>query len=362
MLYPTSGHAPTNAIDSYGQPYSAWELNDEASFTFQVPVGYTSGDDIVLSIKEATASASKAHKWQCEVIHENVTLDTVTSQVTSSASAYTVSTRSITLLSTGVSSGDAVTVILTRIAASSNEDSASIRLFNLDVTLTIDETLASVDCSGRIGDIIEKVLIATNDVNQEFVTATECLLWINECQRDIARNGYWEKVDTVDAVASQEDYNLSTLLTDFIALKALRWNASDTYGQIKPISSRGRYEEIKEDYTNLGSTTRPRYYYLHNSTVSIYPLPTANTTDGIKVIYNYMPTALGCSSNYTPETPEVFDEIYVNWCLRQCMQKDYTRGFAADSYRRAYAQYRELLANLLWQHRNTSSRAMKPYR
>lgn len=362
VLYPVVGYAPTNHTDAYGQPYSSWALSDSASFTFQVPSGYTSGDAIVLSLKEGSVSTSMKHKWQCVVVHENATIATVTGEYTSSATANTISTRSITLSESDFASGDAVTVVMSRIAASASEDTAEIKVFNIDITLTIDETLVSISCLGRVGDIIEKVLIATNDVNQEFITSTECLLWINECQRDIARNGYWEKTSTIDAVASQEDYNLTTLLTDFIALKALRWAGTDTYGTIKPIASRGRYENIKDDYTNIGSTTRPRYYYVHNGQLSIYPTPTANLTSGLKVVYNYMPSALGCTSGYTPETPEVFDEIYVNWCLRQAMQKDYTRGFAADSHRRAYAQYRELLSNLLWQHRNTSSRGMKPYR
>jgi len=362
VLYPVIGYAPTNHTDAYGQPYSSWALSDSASFTFQVPSGYTAGDAIVLSLKEASASTSMKHKWQCVVVHENATIATVTGEYTSSGTANTISTRSITLSESDFASGDAVTVVMSRIAASASEDTAEIKVFNIDIILTIVEALISAPCLGRIGDIIEKVLIATNDVNQEFITSTECLLWINECQRDIARNGYWEKTDTIDSVAGQEDYDLTTALTDFIALKALRWNMTDAYGQIKPIASRGKYEQIRDDYTNIGSVTRPRYYYLHNGQVSIYPVPTTSTTDAIKVIYNYQPEALSCLSNYTPETPAVFDEIYVNWCVRQAMQKDYTRGFAQDSYRRAYAQYRELLSNLLWQHRNTTSRGMTPYR
>jgi len=362
MLYPTEGHLPGNSVDSYGQPYSAWEVADEASFTFQIPAGYVDGTPLVVNLTEASPSTSMKHKWQMEVISENVLLDTVSEEFTCASLASTVTHRAVEILNVGVSGGDTVTVVLSRIAASVSEDTAPIRLFNIDIMLSIDEALVSVSCLGRVGNIIEKVLIATNDVNQEFVTSTECLIWINECQRDIARNGYWEKTDTIDSVADQEDYDLTTALTDFIALKALRWNMTDAFGQIKPIASRGRYEQIRDDYTNIGSVTRPRYYYLHNGQVSIYPVPTTSSTDAIKVIYNYQPEALSCLSNYTPETPAVFDEIYVNWCVRQAMQKDYTRGFAQDSYRRAYAQYRELLSNLLWQHRNTTSRGMTPYR
>jgi hypothetical protein len=331
----------------------AWELLDEAAFNFTVPTGYETGTALNILLKETSESASRNHKWSAKYTVDNYAAVTVTSQVTSDATPGVISSRSITIPSTNLIAGCLITVVLSRIAAATLEDPEEIRVYTIDISLNVSSVSVAVNIPGRLGDIAEQVLVGCNDVNMDFLSITDIVKWCNECQRDIARRGYWEYVGSLDVVAATEDYVVSTQLGDLVALRDVRWNGTKKY-KMKAAFSRGSYEDIKEQTSSVASAT-PVIYYYHNEVLSIYPTPITTATDALKVFYNYCPVDLNAATRYTPETPQAFDVMYINYCMRQAMQRDYTREFAGENWKRAFAQYQNLVQNLLAQNNSLSA-------
>ena len=220
--------------------------------------------------------------------------------------------------------------------------------------MNVSNVSVLIGVAGRLGDIAEQVLVGCNDINMDFLTLADIIKWCNECQRDIARKGYWEHVELLDVTAAQEDYVMSSLLGDLVALRDVRWNGSTRKYRMKAMFSRGNYEDIKEQTSSSVSST-PAIYYYHNELLSIYPTPATTESDALKVFYNYCPVDLNAETRYTPETPLAYDTMYINYCMRQAMQRDYTREFAGENWKRAYAQYQGLVQNLLAQNNSLSA-------
>ena len=152
-LLPTAGHVPVNGVDISGNDYTEWELSDEAGFSFTLPSTYVIGQDLTLTLTESSVTASKAHKWNIDITAGTTYTGTYTAAFTSSSTPGTVSTRTITVSTTGtvgsfpLAAGGLVSVAISRVAADSNEDSASIRLYtvNISAITTVSPTPVILD-------------------------------------------------------------------------------------------------------------------------------------------------------------------------------------------------------------------------
>ena len=360
-FYGVPGISPYNAKGIDGVYYSAWDLNKAAEFMFTITTDYDTDDSVDILLSEASVSASLNHKWQTTVQVNEGTKVVTTTAVTSSATSLTKAITTITLLNPhDAAVGDLIAVEVRRIAAASSEDPLPIRLFS-SMIASSDYTL---DYTGRVSDIIHRFQFLSNDEDQEFVTNSEALKWINQCQLEISRMGYWEKQDTIDSVADQENYDLATLLPGFIFLKSVRWNDPSVWnrGKIERVNNRAQYERLKEDSAYSSLNTGPRYYWCKSSQMYLCPAPTSTATDIIKIDYTYKPDDLDGRTLDTPELPEAFDDIFVNFMIRQAMARDWTRSWAPDNFKRADAMYRELLGDLMWQNRKGGPSGLQPYR
>ena len=328
-MLPIVGHVPVNGTDAYDRTYTEWDLLDEAGFSIVIPTTYVAGEEIVMVMSESSASASKAHKWQYEVT-TGIFSATYNASYTSNAIASTTDTRSVTISTSGqvgghtLVSGDVVSISLSRIAADSNEDSAAIRLYTLVANITTSEG-PTTTCLGRVGSIVSSVLSIFNDFSQKFITQSDIVGWINECQYEIATRGYWAKTTAINVVANQTEYDLNTLIADMESLEGATWEADTTayFGEKRliPIGTWAAYEGFIQ---SLPTNTRAWAYHLRENMMLLVPVPTASYTAGINIRHTYSPAALACTTNYTPHTPRSHDRIYVDYAL--------SMGFARDRH------------------------------
>jgi hypothetical protein len=286
-VYPVSGTTiPTNSVDSDGNGYMAWELSDAVSFSCNVPTDYETGTSLVVNLQETSPSTSKNHKWSITTILNGDESSTVTSQITCSATSYTVTSTSITIAALGVigsdscAPGDLLSIALSRVAASSNEDSANIRLYSITLTYTVGATVVSG--TNRLTTIVSQVLSKFNDDSQGALSSTKILTWINECQQEISSYGYWKMAASINIVGAQESYSLLSLFATLNAVESVIWE--DTDKKLVSISTYDLYNQIKHTYA---SGTIPYVFYLESNTLYLLPVPSASVASGLRIFYSY---------------------------------------------------------------------------
>jgi hypothetical protein len=319
---PGSGGVPTASSDVGNAIfYTSWDLLDEGRFNFRVPATWTGASTINLRMLEATPGTTKAHKWQAvmQLIRPGVNTtsadfetETFTAQYTSSATANQVTTREFSV-STGssvsgveVQAGDLISVALSRIAASSNEDSNAIKLLDLVVSFTQTAREDASGCLGRVGTIINDVLSLFNDRQKGMVTSADILGWINRCQQDLAMRGYWKNVFAVDVTAGDEEYVLADEISGCQKVHKIFW--ASTGDQIPALASRERFEQVRAIQSGNG---QPVAWFVENGRLLLVPAPEATTSGALRVLASYVPDDMGCDSYYTPATPPAHDMLYV---------------------------------------------------
>lgn len=326
-LLPVVGHVPVNGTDANDRTYTEWALDNAAGFSIVIPTGYVSGEEIIMVFTESSITATKAHKWRYTATVSTFS-ETHDTSYTSSAIASTITDRSITITTSGtigshaLLAGDVVSVALSRIAADSNEDSASIRLYSLVANITTSEG-PTTSCLGRVGTIVTSVLSIFNDYNQQFITQSDIVGWINECQYEIATRGYWTKTTALNVVANQTEYDLNALIADMESIEGVTWEAEDTsyFGEKRliPIGTWSAYEGFVQ---SLPTNARAWAYHLRENVMLLVPVPTASYTAGINIRHTYSPAALACTTSYTPHTPRSHDRLYVDYALSMAFARD----------------------------------------
>jgi hypothetical protein len=353
---PTENALPKHGVDSVsGLAYSEWELNDEGRFTFVVPTDYSSGSDLQLRIQESTPGAAVNHKWQATVLLVKTGYQTdlateqevFSSEYTSSGTADALTSRTLSLSSSGqisgtsIEAGDTISVVLKRVSASTNEDPNAIKVFDLTAMVTV--LAGTGTCSGRVGQIIEDVRILFNDETSGFLTSdTAIIRWINQGIADIAKAGYWETRGTLNLVADQASYDLASEWGDFVDVKQVIW--TETGEPLQLCAGRGKFDEL---HAAIETGTRPYFYYMAGSTLYVTPTPTEAVTDGLTIERYYVPTDLDCSTNYTPDFPAVYDSVLVYWCLIQAFDRDRTATNRRELIQEYYQRYQQEKAKLL---------------
>ncbi len=350
-LTPVEGYAPTSGIDSSGNTYLEFGLNDGASFDFVIPNDYVAGEDLTLGLREASPNASKNHKWSIQVTVNNTYNATYTAEYISSSSAGTISTRAITCSTSGaigghsLASGDIVAMVITRVSASTNEDSGDIKLYIVTVS-TATSLYPTITCLGRVGQIVRKVLGLFNDDTQKFLDQNRIISSINECQRQIAIRGYFNTSTDIDLVAGQAAYNLDVLCTNPEHVTAVVWNGDTRSERLVSVTNKNRYIDI---VNTISSSERVFGYYLEGNVLYPIPVPSQNKTAALTVFYIYFPNDLGCLTNYTPLTPAAHDDVYVYYALWEAYARDRHAPMAADMLRMYRVDYERALSRLMAQ-------------
>jgi hypothetical protein len=332
-LSAVTGYAPpSSSNDDDGTYCSLWSLSDYASFNVTVPDSYTSGSSMVLVITEATDGESKIHKWRAVTLLNGAYSTTAQEEFTSSATADTLSTRNITIVTSGsisgqtVAAGDLLAITLSRQAASGTEDPNDIRVYAIAVYFVVDAgTLTATD---RLTTIIRQVLRKFNDDDQQHVSQDQILEWINECIQEISSHGYWRTTGALNIVADQTSYDLLTLYPTLMDVETVVWEA--TSSKLIPVSTWEQYAKL---LTVTSTSTTPYCYFIASNTLYIVPTPDTTTAAGATLYYSYCPTTLDLTTNTDIPLPKSFDTVIQAYCLMCAYGRDRHAPMAADMFR-----------------------------
>ena len=355
LIDPVALHLPARASDATGI-YTLWELSDAATFTILLPLDYVPGSEVSIRIEEATPGQSLKHKWQAALILEGTHTETYTAEYTSSATTSLRTTRDFqistsgTIGGTAISAGDTIAVTLTRVAASSNEDSNSIKVYTLAGLVTLGPSFTTV--GGRLGAIFSQVLDIFRDTDQDFISASSLLTWANSCTQDIAKRGYWQDTVAADLTATVNNLDLTTTCTSFVSFLQARWNNVDDSGRsfaLKQLSTRREFAARQNLSVNQISTKRPRWCYQEHNTLYFTPTPTSSQTGGLSIDFAYCPADFDGSTNVTPAFPAEFDDIYVWHLLAICSRKDRGAKTSPTDFQMYMGLFERALNDLIFQ-------------
>jgi hypothetical protein len=360
-LSAVSGYTPpSSSNDDDGTYCSLWTLLDYASFNVTVPDDYTSGSSMVLVITEATDGESKKHKWRAVTTLNGSYSTTAQEEFTSSATADTVSTRNITVITSGsisgqtVASGDLLSITLSRQAASADEDPNDIRVYAIQIYFVVgSSTLTATD---RLTTIITQVLRKFNDDDQQHISQSQILEWINEAIQEISSHGYWVTSGSLNIVADQTSYDLLTLYPTLMDLESVVW--ASTSAKLIPVSTWDQYVKL---LAVTSSSTSPYCYFLQSNTLFIIPTPSTTTASGATLYYSYCPTALDLTSNTDIPLPKSFDTVLQAYCLMCAYGRDRHAPMAADMFRLNKSLWDKGVARLMAQVHATGYR-LRGYR
>lgn len=344
----TGSTPPGSTNDSNGTYCSTWSLLDTASFNVTVPASYTSGSSIVMVLSEATASASDNHKWRAVTTLNGTYSTTAQEEFTSHTVADTVSSRNITLVTSGaisgqtVEAGDLLSITLSRQAASSDEDANDIRVYAIQIYYVIATT--SVSATDRLTTIIGQVLRKFNDDDQDHVSQNQVLDWVNEAIQEISSHGYWNTSGALNVVADQSSYDLLALYPTLMDVESVVWEATST--KLIPVSTWDQYIKLLQ-VTSTSET--PYCYYLMSNTLYFVPTPATSATAGATIYYSYCPSALDLATNTSIPLPKSFDTVLQAYCLACVYARDRHAPMAPDMFRYNKSVFDKGVARLLAQ-------------
>lgn len=361
-LQPSGTTIPTNGTDASGRSYLAWSLTEKATFNFRLPLNYVSGTDLALTIEESTPGQSQKHKWSIDVSRALDTAETVTSEVTSSAVANTNTETTITLTtnaelnSVDLATGDLISLVISRVAASGTEDSNDIKTYAFTVHVQVDDYTAS-GCLGRVGSMIDQVLSDFNDQQLERISRTEIIQWFNSCIKELAQDNLFMKETALNVTADIGEIDLLSTISDFVDAFHCRWY-DDTYFMV-PAKSFPEFKWRSMQSYTVSST--PWLWFVQNNTLYFYPTVSWSQSSGIYLYHSYLPADIGCLTDYTPEFPGSFDSLLVAFALHRAHSKFYVDSASPEKAAEWYAFYQANL-NRLKRQANPPLTGLRPYR
>jgi hypothetical protein len=329
-FFATDTTQPTGGYDNNtGVVYDIWPLLSGQGFTKRIPSGFVAGSMIYINLSETTAGVSLRHKWTAIVLlikadSAGEYQDTFTAEFVSPSLANRETNRTIAITDpaglvdgTAPAAGDTLSVRLYRTAASTNEDGNSINVITYNLQTVIDQAAIS-GCLGRVGKIMDRVFTLFNEVADEHLTAAEVLDWLDQCTAFVAQREYWRAVTALDSVASQEEYDLLTLIPNLERVYRVRWLGDTTGYEMRMIQTRDEYDRFKRD--NL--STSGHRVLIDGNILSIWPVPAGSATGVIEVYHSEYPGDLGCTSDYTPRIPKSHHLLYTYFALKEAFAKD----------------------------------------
>lgn len=374
-LIPSSGAVPSNGYDPLSiAGFTEWEIGDQAGFSIVVPETYRAGNDFFLRIQESSPSAYLRHKWQVKtflmragvnVTDEPTVTETGAVECQSASTSDQLTTRTIAVTGasqpgqvggTAISSGDVLCFALQRISASVQEDPARIKIFDLSLTVRVDDTAES-DCAGRVGNIVDTVRDLFNEATGAFLPDNFILRSINRCQQDIAQHDYWRREAWLPATSGTNRIDLLEAIPGYQDVHQVYFS-----GQSNPMAPLGSFEEYEELKTGSNATATPECYVVQNDAMYVWPPPAADQDSGFCMYHSYLPDDLTCSEeNPTPPIPRAHDMLFVYFTLKQAFLRDRHAPGAEAKFQEYSQLYEQAKQNLLGE-KDPPKLSLRPYR
>lgn len=178
------------------------------------------------------------------------------------------------------------------------------------------------------------------------VDDTVLSLILNEGALDVAFHSLCLKANTkFNAVADQYEYNLSSVVTKFLAIDkpGLWWNDGNQWKQLFPKTLKWLDENIPT-WRDADSGS-PRWYYQNGNTLGIHPAPAVSLSNGLWLYFAQAPSSMSEASHYpfhqqglqTSEqshlAPLAHSIItYVEWKLHKVLNKDEESKMTREMY------------------------------
>lgn len=152
------------------------------------------------------------------------------------------------------------------------------------------------------------------------ITDDDICRWICDAQEEIIRQhrDLLQTASSANIVLNQQDY---TLPSDLLVLNAITYNGH----AVKELSLQEFYLYI-DDWTNTTShgNGTPTVYMVYGAapgTLSLFPVPDTNITNGLKIFYCKKPTTV--ASDLDPlSVPSQYHKTIVDHCLQQAYELD----------------------------------------
>lgn len=336
VLVPGEGGFPENGVDSGGAVYTEWDVGDEALFTVPLPDRHDGG---AVGIRlDVLGTSGRKHKWRVRVSRAGSQLGETFAEFIGTGSEVTESIVALEGTSS-LSSGDTLSFSVSRVAAAAFEDEAPALLYGLRFYCGVAVAAIS-SCSGRVGKIVDSVLIRFNDPDQKHISATEIVVFINDLIRDLAQRRVFRRSVWVELEAGQHIIDLTEFGADVIDVVTLGFQEiEDGYlWNVSAVNDPWNVEKFRQAYGP------PRWYFNDGSNVDIAPTPESGGRLG--AVAAYLPNDSSCDDGSLP-TSAAYDQIYTAYCLRECHGRDWTATGAKDQWARYNALYEVELAKLM---------------
>ena len=336
VLSPGTGGLPENGVDGGGAIYTVWDIDDEAQFTAVMPDRHDGGP---IGIKlEALGTSLKRHQWRLRLSKAGIQV----AETYATFAGYGVEANETIEAfsgSAGLDSGDTLTFSLKRVTAPSDEDPAGILIYGIRFYAGTSVEAIS-ECSGRLGKIVDGVLIRFNDAEQKHVSQTEVVVFVNDLIRELSQRRIFRRSVWIDLEDGQSSVSLDGFGADVLDLVSMSYqeNQDGHMWNMQGVNDLWEVEKFRNVYGP------PRWYHVLNGVVEF--APKAKSGGRLGAIVAIQPAETDCERGTLP-TPNAYDQIYTYYCLRECHGRDWTATGARDQWSRYNEMYESELSKLM---------------
>lgn len=172
-----------------------------------------------------------------------------------------------------------------------------------------------------INGILLRVRRTFGDESSVQITDEDIFRWISDAQREIVMHNesVLEKTTTIDTLKGVQVYDFPS---DLYVIRSVRIKArvSDAYIHITGISPQEFDQYINETMRDV-ILGLPSVYTTYERKIFLFPIPDADTTAGLQVLYNAKPIDVTSSVDEL-SLPEEYHNAIVKFCLARANELD----------------------------------------
>lgn len=167
----------------------------------------------------------------------------------------------------------------------------------------------------NVTDVVNRVLRKFGDEASVQITQDDIIRFINDGQKEIAfKNEILQAVGTMSVVGGQADYSFPA---DLLTLNTMYYD-----NQIVKFMKGTDYDNfIRDTDPQTTNSGKPLVYTRWASSFTLYPKPSEDLADGLKIRYTRRPTDV---TSLTDELslPLEYHSVLVDYCLQQAYETD----------------------------------------
>jgi hypothetical protein len=188
-----------------------------------------------------------------------------------------------------------------------------------------------------VEEIITSVKNTFGDESGVQISDEDIIRWINAAQHDVVlhNESVMEEEVTVNLIKDQQTYAFPT---DLLVLRSIRVQSSGTqaYIRISPYSLQEFDKYVNGWDNSLQHTGQPSIYTTYEQKIFLFPTPSADAENGLKILYSKKPTVVTQASGPL-SLPLLYHNAIVDYCLSRAHAMD--EDYEASTIHRA--QYKE---------------------